>query len=108
MTDGEENQSRSFTRDQIKEMVAAAEAADWTFTFLGANIDSFAVGSTFGMTMQNSVNYSTTSMMETMGAVSASTTRMRSAKFAGASTQELYSGGLYTDDERKDIANIKK
>jgi len=103
MTDGAENSSRSFTRDQIKDMVKAAEAADWTFTFLGANIDSFAVGSTFGMNLQNSVNYSTNNMGATMAAVSASTVRMRSAKSAGTSTLDLYATGLYTDEEKKNM-----
>jgi uncharacterized protein YegL len=103
MTDGAENSSRTFTRDQIKDMVKAAEAADWTFTFLGANIDSFAVGSTFGMNAQNTVNYSTNNMGATMAAVSASTTRMRSAKSAGISTLDLYATGLYTDEEKKNM-----
>lgn len=103
MTDGGENSSSKFNNQQIKDMVKAAEDADWTFTFLGANIDSFAVGSTFGMSMQNTVNYSTNNMAETMSALSASTTRMRSAKMSGSTTSEIYSSGLYTDDERKNM-----
>jgi len=103
MTDGEENASNQYNRSQIKEMVAAAEKADWTFTFLGANIDAFSVGSTFGMNNSNSVNYNTGNMHETMVAVSASTVRMRSAKTAGASTAELYSVGLYTPSELKSM-----
>jgi von Willebrand factor type A domain len=103
MTDGQENASHKFNNSQIKEMVKAAEAADWTFTFLGANIDSFAVGSTFGMNVNNSVDYSTNNMTATMAAVSASTTRMRSAKLAGTSTHDLYASSLYTDDEKKNM-----
>lgn len=105
MTDGGENASRSFNNEQIKQMVKAAEESDWTFTFLGANIDSFAVGSTFGMTARNTVNYSTNNMTETMNAVSASTSRIRSAKFAGTSTEAIYNAGLYTDAE---LQNMKK
>jgi uncharacterized protein YegL len=108
MTDGEENSSRTYNNEAIKAMVAAAEKSDWTFTFLGANIDAFAVGSTFGMTAMNSVNYSTANMTETLSTVSASTTRMRSAKLAGVSTNQLYSGGLYTDEERATMTNLKK
>lgn len=103
MTDGEENQSTRFNNEQIKAMVKAAEAADWTFTFLGANIDAFSVGSTFGMSASNSVNYSTANMGATMASVSASTTRMRAAKIAGVSTAEIYSQGLYTADELKNM-----
>jgi hypothetical protein len=103
MTDGEENSSRRFNNQQIKDMVAAAEAADWTFVFLGANIDAFSVGSTFGMGLSNSVNYSTANMGATMASVSASTTRMRMAKSAGVTTSELYRTGLYTDAELKSM-----
>jgi len=103
MTDGEENSSRRFDNEQIKAMVKAAEAADWTFVFLGANIDAFKVGSTFGMRVSNSVNYSTANMGATMASVSASTTRMRVAKAAGITTADIYSSGLYTDAELKSM-----
>jgi hypothetical protein len=101
MTDGEENASRRFNNEQIKAMVKAAETADWTFVFLGANIDSFSVGSTFGMSTSNSINYSTSNMGATMASVSSSTTRMRAAKMSGTTTADLYSRGLYTDAELK-------
>lgn len=103
MTDGAENASKRYTNEQIKELVKAAEAKDWTFTFLGANIDAFAVGSTFGMSMSNSATYSTANMTQTMATISASTTRMRMAKAAGTSTADLYAQGLYTSDERKSM-----
>jgi hypothetical protein len=99
MTDGEENSSQRYTNQQIKDMVAAAEQADWTFQFLGANIDAFSVGSTFGMNPANSVNYNTDSMAATFGAVSASTTRMRVDKSQGLTTAEIYHNGLYTSQE---------
>lgn len=103
MTDGGENASTRYNSEQIKAMVKAAEAADWTFTFLGANIDTFAVGSTFGMSAMNSVSYSTNNMAATMASTSASTTRMRMAKMGGASTQAIYESGLYTDAELKSM-----
>lgn len=103
MTDGGENASTRYTSDQVKAMVKAAEEADWSFVFLGANINAFAVGSTFGMSMLNSVSYSTTNMGATMASTSASTTRIRSAKMAGASTQAIYESGLYTDSELKSM-----
>lgn len=100
MTDGEENQSFKYNNEMIKAMVAAAEKADWSFVFLGANIDSFAVGSTFGMNASNTVNYSTANMAQTMNAMSATTTRMRSAKLAGMDTQAVYSTSMFTDQEK--------
>ena len=103
ITDGEENSSRRFNNTQIKEMVAAAEKANWSFVFLGANIDSFSVGSTFGMRESNSVNYSTSKLVDTMASVSASTTRMRMAKSAGLDAETIYNNGLYTSAELKNM-----
>ena len=100
-TDGEENASTTYSSQQIKDMVKAAEKADWSFVFLGANIDSFAVGSTFGMNASNSVNYSTQNMAGTYSSLSATTTRMRSAKMAGTSTADIYQTVMFTDDEKK-------
>jgi len=103
ITDGAENASVRYTNEQIKELVKAAEAKDWTFTFLGANIDAFAVGSTFGMNLSNTSSYSTANMAQTMASVSASTTRMRFAKAHGVSTADLYKDGLYTSAELKSM-----
>ncbi len=102
-TDGEENASRKYNNDQIKAMVAAAETSDWSFVFMGANIDSFGVGSTFGMNAMNTVNYSTANMAGTMSALSATTTRMRSAKMAGADTQTVYASAMFTESEKKSM-----
>jgi hypothetical protein len=101
MTDGGENASTRYSGDNIKAMVKAGEEADYTFVFLGANIDTFAVGSTFGMSVMNSVSYSTKNMVATMASTSASTTRIRAAKMAGVSTNAIYESGLYTADELK-------
>lgn len=103
MTDGHENSSKEYNSKDIKDMVAQAEGKDWTFVFLGANIDAFAQGNLIGMNAANSVNYSTNKMTETFHAVSASTVRMRSAKLSGVDTQTLYGSGLYTQDELKDM-----
>jgi len=103
LTDGAENASTRYNNAKIKAMVAAAEKADWTFLFMGANIDSFAVGSTFGMQMANSVNYSTSKMAATMSAVNESTSRMRFAKTAGVSTADIYARGIYTTEEMKNM-----
>lgn len=102
-TDGEENASRDYNNEQIKAMVKAAEKADWSFVFMGANIDSFSVGATFGMNAMNTVNYSTTNMSGTMASLNATTTRMRSAKMAGLDTQAVYSTTMFTDAEKQNM-----
>jgi hypothetical protein len=50
MTDGEENASHEFRRDQIKQLVEKREREDrWVFSFLGANVDAFAEAGSLGM-----------------------------------------------------------
>ena len=57
ITDGGENASRHFDIIEIKELVTAREKDGWQFLFLGANIDSFAVGSSMGMAKGSTVQY---------------------------------------------------
>jgi uncharacterized protein YegL len=57
ITDGEENSSKEFTNEKIKEMIDLQKSVySWEFLFLGANIDSFAVAGNIGI--NNAVNYS--------------------------------------------------
>lgn len=101
ITDGQENSSREYTTAQIKEMVKSAESQDWTFTFLGANVDAFSMGHAFGMQQSNTVNYSTASMGDTMEVLSKMTTNVRMAKSAGVTTADLYaSNSMYDAGDR--------
>ena len=100
MTDGEENNSHQYTRDEIKKMVKSAEKSDWTFTFLGANIDAFAAGAQLGMGVHNTLQYNVHNMGGTMSAASEMVASTRIAKMKGLNTQELYASGLYSDDQR--------
>ena len=58
ITDGEENASKEFTRDQIKQMVEhQTEVYKWEFIFLGANIDAFSVADSIGVQRSKTANY---------------------------------------------------
>ena len=50
ITDGYENSSKEYTTEMIKRLVESRKEKGWEFVFLGANIDSFAVGSQYGIT----------------------------------------------------------
>lgn len=103
ITDGAENSSRSFSSADIKQMVSSAETdGDWTFTFLGANVDAFAVGAQFGMNAANTANYTTSSMASTMDVLSESTRTLRKSKSAGVSTAELYASQSFYSDVSRD------
>lgn len=58
LTDGEENQSRSFNSNQIKELITGLESTGmWTFTFIGANQDAVLAAKSMGINVNNTVNY---------------------------------------------------
>lgn len=58
-TDGEENASREFSANVIKEMVKTqTNTYNWQFIFLGANIDSVSSARGLGIDPKFAVNYS--------------------------------------------------
>ena len=58
MTNGEENSSREWTMQAVRDLIRNKEAAgNWTFVFLGANLDAFTQGANLGVPMANAVRY---------------------------------------------------
>ena len=55
-TDGLENASREYKKEQIKEMIEAHK--NWEFMFIGADIDSYSEGESIGIKKTNIANYS--------------------------------------------------
>ena len=49
ITDGQENSSREYTAEAVKDLVKAKQAEHWEFMFLGANIDAVETASHFGI-----------------------------------------------------------
>jgi len=82
ITDGEENASSKFSLEQIKEKVQhQQEVYNWTFVFIGANIDAFQVGGSLGVSTNNSLQYIPTAAgtNEMYNVVSRNTIRYRSS-----------------------------
>jgi uncharacterized protein YegL len=58
ITDGMENSSQEFTRDQIlKKVEHQTGKYDWQFVFLGANQDAIAAGASLGIARKSSMTY---------------------------------------------------
>ena len=55
-TDGQENSSREYNNEKIKQLIADREKAGWQFVFIGAGIDAFASGAAIGLSAQSCVN----------------------------------------------------
>ena len=63
LTDGEENASKFYTLKDIKAMISRLqETGKWTFSFLGANLDSVEVAESMSIKRQNSAVYSKANM----------------------------------------------
>jgi hypothetical protein len=81
-TDGEENSSREFTKEKLKELISKKEKAGWDFIFLGANIDAFSTGASFGLSPSKSVQYTANSagIDQAFMAMSTGTANYRASK----------------------------
>lgn len=49
ITDGKDNASHVYTRDQVRKMTSDMEKNGWNFVYLGANQDAFAEGDNIGI-----------------------------------------------------------
>lgn len=108
LTDGQENASRTFSSNDVKVMVEKAEGKNWSFMFLGANIDAFAAGSTMGFSSQNTLQYNTQNMGETMRTASAMTSRLKTAyATTDMDVKSMYDTLSFTDEERKAVVDGK-
>jgi von Willebrand factor type A domain len=92
LTDGEENSSKEYSEKDFRELVKKLEAKDtWTFTYLGANQDSYAVAQRFGFKKGNVSNYHTSAAgMRSVGSNLAQST-VAMASSGDWSTQEYFS-----------------
>ena len=59
-TDGMENDSRTFNREKIFDLIKDRSAQDWTFVFMGANQDSYLEGHKVGLVDGNVQDYEAT------------------------------------------------
>lgn len=57
MTDGLENDSKEYKRDDVFKMIKDKTDKGWQFVFLGANQDAWAVGASLGVSKGSSFNY---------------------------------------------------
>ena len=74
ITDGEENSSRTFGKDEVFKMITKRENKnDWSFIYLGANQDAWATGQAIGLHRGNVMNYKVTQTKAAYGNLAAQT-----------------------------------
>jgi len=81
------------------------EKYNWSFIFMGANMDAVGEGATIGVRSANAINYSASSIgtAKLYGTVSNSLRRVRAQGAGFASTAPLF-----TPEEVKDLADSSK
>jgi Mg-chelatase subunit ChlD len=60
LTDGEENSSEKYKRQQIFDRIKKQTDAGWRFLFLAANQDAFAEAGSIGIAMDSTANFAAT------------------------------------------------
>lgn len=90
MTDGGENSSQEFDQAKITKLIQDLEkSGNWTFTFLGANQDSWAAAQKMGFVNQGNVaNYKSTDLgtAQAFAAMSMNTSNLASSRSANATS----------------------
>jgi hypothetical protein len=83
ITDGEENQSRTYKKEAINKMIESlTEEEGWKFLFLAANQDAIRTGGGLGIKASNSMTYSAddSGAINVFASVSANMSNYRSSK----------------------------
>ena len=102
LTDGEENSSRQYDNSDLKGMIEKAEGKEWSFLFLGANIDAFDVGRKLGLGAHSTIQYDVNNVGATMASASRMTRDMSMMKSVGVSNEMAYASATFTDEEREE------
>jgi len=99
VTDGQENSSREFKREKIREMIEQQQSVyKWQFTFLAANQDAFAEGASLGIAGDGIAGFATGKMRGTWDVAAKKMSRMRKAAGEGAAVDNNF-----TAEERNEM-----
>jgi uncharacterized protein YegL len=100
LTDGEENSSNEYKIEAIKKLIDEKQKKNWTFTFMGCDIDAYNIAKTYGISRGNTISFNNERMCQSM-------------QFAAASTRSLAAGGqsatkgFFTRTKGSWLSNIK-
>jgi Mg-chelatase subunit ChlD len=104
ITDGEENASREFDGSKVKSMIEELQATNrWTFTFVGANIDSISTASRYGIDVKNVMQFSGDELSNKK--VYASMTKSFKSRAMAMDSGISYQADTFLSDEDKDVTS---
>lgn len=103
ITDGEENSSREFDGRKVKSMIEELQSTGrWTFTFVGANIDSLSTAKPYGIDSKNVMQFS--SDIKSNSRVYAAMSKSFKSR-AVAMDGGTYQADTFLSDEDKDVTS---
>lgn len=103
MTDGLENSSREYDKKKILDLVERFQAkGNWTFVYLGANVDAYAEAQNIGIPVGNAAHYSSSPGSVAMASASygSMTSSLRSSP--AASSDSAFADAGLSQDYRDD------
>lgn len=104
ITDGHENASKEFDQAAVKALIKAKEADAWTFVFIGADIDSYAVSGALGMSAGNTSNY-TKGLEHNLYGVSASATSLRAHQNASVGVERSSMMAFFSNEQKSSMGD---
>ncbi len=103
ITDGEENSSREYDSKKVKSMIEELQnTGRWTFTFVGANIDSVTTARSYGINAKNVMQFS--GDMESNSKVYAAMSKSFKTRAVSMDMGE-YKSDEFLADEDKDLTS---
>ena len=100
MTDGRENSSVEFTKQQVKELISHQQSVyNWQFVFLGADQDAFAEAADLGIAACGAANFSKSKIAAAFQGTCNVVGRMRAQSIQGHKLDRRF-----TSKERKEMS----
>lgn len=111
VTDGQENESREYTKAKVAELIKARQdSGKWAFIYLGANVDAFSEAGSMGIAAANTGGY--VASAQGMSAMYAATSEsVRHMRTTGATLSANLGGNIREDgtlDKPQSVAGVSK
>jgi hypothetical protein len=105
VTDGAENASKEFTRENVFEKIEAKKKDGWNFLFLAANQDAMKTGGALGIAANNSMTFNANDA--SVGTMymnfSSKVSDYRSAKLYSVNSNAVADSLSFNEEDRKNI-----
>lgn len=108
VTDGEENSSREYSKQKVKEMIESRQASGkWAFIYLGANVDAFAEAGSMGIAAANTAGYVNTAA-GTKAMYAAHSHAVSQMRATGSTIAHNLGRNIGEDEEQQPQATVKQ